>query len=159
VWVIIGTRAKSSRVPDGAKVERHCPNCAETTMFYEKEMTDTFRLYFIDIFDISRQRVMACGACGAHYATDEVATANRPREERLIDRVDRGLMSAGARLGSFVEGAAQSLESGLDELVRGKRPAPPAHTHEESEHELDDPLVDPVEARFRELERKAGHRK
>jgi hypothetical protein len=174
MWIIAGTKENTRRVPGGAKLERHCPSCGETTMFYEKEMTDTFRLYFIDVYDISKQRVMACGACGAHYATDEVGAtsgagaaarsgADAPvRTETLGDRVERGVQSTGARVGSFLERTADSLESGLNELLGGKPRAPfrvKPQAPDLDDPLADDPLDDPNEAKFRELERKAGIRK
>lgn len=72
MWVILGNKVQTTRVPDGRKVERHCTACGESAMFYEREVSKSFRLYFVDLFNYETQRVMACGACGAHYATDEL---------------------------------------------------------------------------------------
>jgi hypothetical protein len=169
VWIIAGTSARSERVPGGAKLEHYCQSCRETTMFYEKQMTDTFRLYFIDVYDISKQRVMACGACGAHYltddqrATDGAAQAPAVRQDSLGNRVERGVQSTGERVGGFFERTADSLEAGIGKLLHGESSTPPASRHEpEPLHDdpLDeDPLDDPNEAKFRELERKAGLRR
>ncbi len=71
VWVIIGHRTRTERVEDGLAVERECASCGELATFYERRAIRTFRLYFLDVFDYDKQRVMACGACGALYATDD----------------------------------------------------------------------------------------
>lgn len=72
MWIILGNKVQTQRVPGGRKVERQCGSCGETTMFYEREVSKSFRLYFVNIFNYETQRVMACGACGEHYATDEL---------------------------------------------------------------------------------------
>ena len=41
-------------------------------MFYERRAMTKLQLYFIDILDYGKRRVMACGACGELYATDEL---------------------------------------------------------------------------------------
>lgn len=169
MWIIVGTRAKTQRIPGGLKLERHCSQCGETTMFYEKEVTDTFRLYFIDVFDVSKQRVMACGACGAHYATDELGGRARVQGESIGGRIERGVTSAGSRVASFIGEAADSFEAGVGSLL-GHGPSPrdgesrraSSRGNEHAHHDDpldDDALVDETEAKFRELERKAGLRK
>lgn len=150
MWIVFGSRVKTSRVPGGAKVDRHCEQCDEFATFYEKEVTATFRLYFVDVFDYKRHRVMACGCCGACYATDELGMPTSPS------------LSEGPSVVGYLERAAGAVESGLASLFSEERPAARAPSREEkapppSEDEID-PLEDPMEARFRELERKAGLR-
>lgn len=55
-WVVVGLKRATERVEGGAQL---------------------VRLYFIDVFDLSRDRVMACGACGAAFVTDELAAKAR----------------------------------------------------------------------------------
>jgi hypothetical protein len=142
---------KTTRVPGGAKVERHCGQCGEIATFYEKEVTSTFRLYFIDVFDYRRHRVMACGCCSACYATDELGVPTTPA------------VSESPSVAGYFERAADAVESGFASLFSEERPAPLVSNRRKeeepppSEDEFD-PLEDPMEARFRELERKAGLR-
>lgn len=150
MWIVFGTGVKTMRVPGGAKVDRHCDQCGEHATFYEKEVTATFRLYFIDVFDYKRHRVMACGCCGACYATDELGMPNTPR------------LSEGPAVARYFERAADAVESGINSLFGEERPAPVAARQVKKEEpppeEELDPLEHPMEARFRELERKAGLR-
>lgn len=169
MWIIFGTNAHTTRVPGGVKIERRCEQCQETSTFYEKEVKRTFSLYEIDVFDYERHRVMACGCCGACYATDELGireTPSRDRTERgsIGDRIEQ----AADRVGGYVERAAGAVGSGISSLFSDERPARPASSRSASsrppeaqppglDEDLDD-LVDPIEARFRELEKKAGLR-
>ncbi len=98
-WIILGHRTKTERVPDGLVVERRCTSCGERATFYERKAVRTFRLYFVDVFDYDAQRVMACGACGALYATDE---HGEPSTETAS-----GWRGAFATAAGQVKGAAQ----------------------------------------------------
>jgi hypothetical protein len=151
MWIVFGTGVKTTRVPGGARVERHCTQCGEHATFYEKEVTATFRLYFIDVFDYQKHRVMACGCCSACYATDELGVPKT------------GAVSEGPSVAGYIERAAGAFESGIASLFSDERPASHASNREEEaspppEDDDFDPLEDPMEARFRELERKAGLR-
>lgn len=157
MWIVFGTKAQTTRVAGGAKLERRCLTCGETAMFYEKELVSTFRLYFIDVFDYKRHRVMACGCCGACYATDELGmpgTRTYGHGEPLLgEQIGR----AAGRAGDYVERAASAVQSSLSGLFSdGRRaptsPLPPRPSLDEEDDLLAD---DPMEARFRELERKA----
>jgi hypothetical protein len=159
MWIVFGTRVNARRVPGGLKVERACGQCGETATFYEKEVTSTFRLYFVDVFDYQRHRVMACGCCGACYATDELgAPATRDHEEQARPALGAHVERIAGRVGEYAERAASAVERGVGSLFSGERAeapepaeAPPPRRSEDE----DDPLADPLEARFRELERKA----
>lgn len=105
MWIILGNKAETRRVEGGRKVERQCSSCAETAMFYEREVTKSFRLYFVSLFNYETQRVMACGACGALYATDELGrpmTSDTPDDERqkgtVLGTVKDALRRAGNKL-------------------------------------------------------------
>lgn len=149
MWIVFGTGVKTTRVPGGARIERYCMQCGEHATFYEKEVTATFRLYFIDVFDYQKHRVMACGCCGACYATDELGVPTAVTE--------------GPSVAGYIERAAGAFEAGISSLFSDERPASRASSREEEEPSPPgdddfDPLEDPMEARFRELERKAGLR-
>ncbi len=150
MWIVFGTQVKTMRVPGGARVDRHCDQCGEHATFYEKEVTSTFRLYFIDVFDYKRHRVMACGCCGACYATDELGMPNTPRlnEEPAVARSLRASGRRG-RVRHQQPVRRRAPRARGREAGEARRAAP--------EEELD-PLEHPMEARFRELERKAGLR-
>jgi hypothetical protein len=159
MWIVFGRGVKTTRVPGGAKVERGCGQCGETATFYEKEVTSTFRLYFLDVFDYEKHRVMACGCCGACYATDELG---------VPDTDTTGTMNESPSVSGYLNRAADAVESGIANLFPSARPArsPDREERERAEQEAPppddddelDPLEDPMEARFRELERKAGLR-
>jgi hypothetical protein len=163
MWIIFGTKAQLTRVPGGLRVQRRCGQCGEVATFYEKHATRTFRLYFIDIFDYERHRVMACGCCGAYYATDELgAPSFGGNHERnlLNDRVERAV----DRVGDYMERAASAVGDGVSSLFSDgtRRPALPPREEARSRHGADfdiDTEVgrvdDEMEARFRELEEKA----
>ena len=91
-WVVLGLKRATERVEGGAQLVRRCDGCHEETTFYEKEIKSTFRLYFIDVFDFNRDRVMACGACGAAFVTDELASKPRPQApaESFGEQLERG---------------------------------------------------------------------
>jgi hypothetical protein len=153
MWIIFGTKHASKRVPHGAQVARHCEACGEDTTFYEKEVTSTFELYFIDVLDYGTRRVMQCGACGTQYATDELGA--REPGPTFEERLGQG---AGA-IGRVAKSVGQELGS-LAALAMG-RPSPYAgHRRERGAEpealDRDDPaLLDDTERRFRELEAEA----
>jgi hypothetical protein len=155
MWIVFGTSHASKRVPHGAQVARHCDACGEDTTFYEKELTSTLRLYFVDVLDYGARRVMQCGACGAHYATDELGEREREPGPTFEERLGRG---AGT-LGRMAKSVGQEI-GGLAALAMG-RPSPygarrPERGAEPEELDRDDPaLLDETERRFRELEAEA----
>jgi hypothetical protein len=156
MWIVFGTNQKTQRVPGGARLERHCDQCGETATFYEKEVTATFQLYLIDVFDYRRHRVMSCGCCGACYATDELGAP--ARRDGDVASLGEGLEHAARRAGGYLERAADVVESGISSLLFDERVGG-ARRREVDEQEPrpddeDDPLAHPHEARFRELEKK-----
>jgi hypothetical protein len=167
MWIVFGNKTAMTRIPNGIKVERLCMVCGETAMFYEKELKSTFRLYFIDVFDYRKHRVMACGCCGASYATDELGVRDTPGasatgdEPLLGERFDRAAQQAGG----YLERAANAVADGVTSMFSShgassdRRPPPPAPPRREVETDSTDDIDidadDPMEKRFRELERKA----
>jgi hypothetical protein len=157
MWIVFGTDQKTQRVPGGARVDRRCESCGETATFYEKEITATFQLYFINLFDYRRHRVMSCGCCGACYATDELGAPARREDD--IDSIGEGIERAARRAGGYLERAADVVESGISSLLSSGERARIAERRvideeERREEDDDDPLADPLEKRFRELEKK-----
>lgn len=168
MWIVFGTKSQLTRVPGGLKVERRCDRCGEVATFYEKHVTKTARLYFVDVFDYEKHRVMACGCCGACYATDELGARRRQAgEDDLIgDRLHR----AADTVGGYLERAAGAVEDGLSSLFSEGRPRPPSRptsedrsgAHREPDRTEYAPrddidtgvgrVDDDLEARFRALE-------
>ncbi len=180
MWIIFGTKAKTELVPGGAREEGVCQKCGEHTLFYERRLVNTFDLYFIDVFDYGAQRVMACGACGTLYRTDEASGEEAASGlERTIDEVGSGvgraLERAAGAIGPVLEQAGRSLAPGVkattaqvgdalgrigDRIVRGVTPGSSraratVEHDEDEEHELDaDPEKADLLRRFAELEKR-----
>ncbi|MBZ0116803.1 MAG: hypothetical protein K8H88_07405 [Sandaracinaceae bacterium] len=101
MWIVIGHRVKTEPVPGGARVERVCERCGEHAVFYERRMVRTLQVYFLDVLDYDNRRVMACGACGALYATDEPAGD------------DQGVVGALEKLGASASAAMSRVGEAL----------------------------------------------
>lgn len=169
MWIVFGTRSELARVPDGLKVERRCGSCGETATFYEKQATKTFRLYFIDVFDYERHRVMACGCCGAYYATDELGVPGKMTGERNL--INGHVGRTVERVGSYVERAGSAVSDGLSSLLSGGerrstreqdgwQSGARGESRSLEDAEIDKEIAgigvdDDMEARFRALEEKA----
>jgi hypothetical protein len=125
MWIILGNKVRSERVPNGRKAEHHCGACGETAVFYERQVTESFQLYFINVFNYQTQRAMACGACGALYATDELGA---PREAASAQQgtVFGALQSAMDSIGHAIDRAGDAIEKGVREVVSDVRAEPPA---------------------------------
>jgi hypothetical protein len=154
MWLLIGTKDKTERVPGGKQVERRCSHCGEVAMFYERHLVSTFQLYFLDVVDYASRTVMACGACGTLYATDEVGA----REPTAFEK----LTGAAEQVGSTIASGATRAMDRVTEVARGalyseptaSAPKPPSPEPEAT----DDPLADEdaaLEARFKDLEKRA----
>jgi hypothetical protein len=154
MWIVFGTKQKTRRVPGGARIDRRCEQCGETATFYEKEVAATVQVYFLDLFDYRRHRVMSCGCCGACYATDELGVPGEAGAGSLRE----GLEQAARRAGNYLERAASAVEAGISGLLSDRHGAPRRGDAQELRpddgDEDEDPLADPLEERFRELEKK-----
>jgi hypothetical protein len=161
MWIVFGTAERTERVPGGAKVDRRCEKCGEVTTFYEKQVHSSFRLYFIDVFDYDRHRVMACGGCGTCYATDELGSkaaaeaGTEPAARSFGQEVER----VARRAGGFLERTADAVEAGISSLLPGDSPHAPARREPDASEHADGQLsdeeeqeLDPLEKRFRDLE-------
>lgn len=120
-WVVLGLKRATERVPGGAQLVRRCDSCREETTFYEKEIKSTFRLYFIDVFDFNRDRVMACGACGAAFVTDELAA--KPRTPIVSSSLDKQLERGAGAVSRAAADMGQSFGAVGGEVGRGLRSA------------------------------------
>jgi len=137
VWVVIGRRTKTERVPGGIVVERDCPACGAHASFYERRAVSSFRLYFLDVFDYDTQRVMACGACGTLFATDEHGAPSRENAEgwrRALDKVSDAAKRASERLGPAFESASENARGAFDGA--GENLGPMAQRASENVREL-----------------------
>jgi hypothetical protein len=152
MWLVLGTKEKTERVPNGRQVERHCSACGERAMFYERRATSTFQVYFLDVVDYGSRIVMACGACGVLYATDEAGT----RERSTLETVTGAAENVGSAIASGATRAFHRVSSVARGALEADAPAPrQAATPEPS----DDPLADEdraLEARFEELEKRGA---
>ena len=125
MWIVFGHKSQLSRVPNGQKVERRCTSCGENATFYEKQATKTFRLYFMDVFDYQRHRVMACGCCGAYYATDELGAPTNPLLDDLTEAASKAedyARRAASATGDYLGRANDALAGGVSSLFSGSRP-------------------------------------
>jgi hypothetical protein len=148
MWIVFGNKEKTERVPGGSVVQRHCEQCGETAMFYERQAVSTFQIYFIDILDYGKRTVMACGACGALYATDEVRAAEMKPSLSPVESTIGSIKNAARAAQARISSEASKLIS---------KPGPSAAEKAPSEDTFEDPLAEEdraTEARFQELERK-----
>lgn len=129
VWVIIGHRTKTERVQDGLAVERECTSCGEVATFYERRAIRTFRLYFLDVFDYDKQRVMACGACGALFATDDHGAPSEETAEgwqnalsSAAGSVTDAATKARAALAPMLQQAGENAKDMLEDAREGFAP-------------------------------------
>lgn len=152
MWLVLGTKEKTERVPNGRQVERHCSECHETAMFYERRAISTLQLYFLDVVDYRTRTVMACGACGALYATDDVEA----REPTALET----FTGAAGQVGSAIASGAQRAIDRVSGVARGAlQPEAPDAERRAPQAATDDPLADEdaaLEERFKELERRAA---
>jgi hypothetical protein len=165
MWIVFGTKDASRRVPNGAQVTRHCDSCGETAVFYEKDRTSTFRLYFIDVFDYRKTRVMQCGACGASYATDELGSG----DVDWATTVEKKLHAGSEAIGKFATSVGDKLTDLSASLVNRPPPRrvekrPPERVRPADEDLSDDDKaaleeLDELEAKFRALEKEDADKK
>ena len=129
VWIIIGRRTRTERLEGGLEVERECESCGERAVFYECKTVRTFRLHMIDVFDHETHRVMACGACGALYATDEHGSPEaksaadwRRALSSAAEQVSGAVQKAGDALAPAWEQASENAKELYDEAKEGLLP-------------------------------------
>lgn len=156
MWIVLGTKEKSERVPNGRSFESRCQACGEVAMFYERRTKSTLQLYFLDIVDYGSQLVMACGACGTLYATGDAAKAEPDMIAKATKTAAdvRSAIAAGAtRAVDRLAGATRGLLSPTVPRVERE-----SETQNESERAMhDDPLREDdeaLEARFKDLEKR-----
>lgn len=167
MWIVFGTKTRTERVPGGVSVERECESCGERAMFYERRVVSTFDLYFMPVFDYRRERVLACGACGAHFRTDEHGepdlVTQRGWEKALgeagehAQRALSGALDALAPTGiAAMKAATDAFESLTARSASAPPAAPPVATEAETGDAPDpvDPEKEALLRRFAELERK-----
>lgn len=154
MWIVLGTKEKSERVPNGRRFESQCQACGEVAMFYERRVNSTLQLYFLDIVDYGSRLVMACGACGTLYATGDAAQAQPDmisKATKTAGEIGSAIATGAGRAVEKVGGAAKNL---LGSVASKPIPSSPRR-EEESLH--DDPLKEDdeaLEARFKELEKR-----
>lgn len=129
VWIIIGHRTRTERIEGGLAVERECASCGEAATFYERRAIRTFRLYFLDVFDYDKQRVMACGVCGALYATDdhgapseETAKGWQGALSSAAGSVTDAATRAGAAIAPMLQQASENARDMFEDAREGLAP-------------------------------------
>ena len=154
MWIVLGTKEKSERVPNGRRFETQCQACGEVAMFYERRATSTLQLYFIDIVDYGSHLVMACGACGTLYATGDAAHA----QPNMITKASKTAGQIGSAIATGATRAVDRISGAARDLISGT-PAPSAAA--KSSRDDEDAYVDPLkedddalEARFENLEKR-----
>src|SRR5690349_8140268 len=75
-------------------------------MFYERRVARSFTLYFIPVFDVESERVLACGACGALFRTDEHGMADALTRSAWSDALTTAGEGARNALGQAAEALA-----------------------------------------------------
>jgi photosystem II stability/assembly factor-like uncharacterized protein len=152
MWIVLGTKEKSERVPNGRRFESQCQACGEVAMFYERRTSSTLQLYFLDVVDYGSRLVMACGACGTLYATGDATNA----QPDMIAKAKKTAGELGSAIASGATRAAGRVSDAARDLLgsgSGSTSSKPA----EREEELADPLLEDdeaLEAKFRALEKR-----
>ena len=120
-------------------------------MFYERRAVSSVQLYFLDVADYRSRLVMACGACGALFGTDDKAGHEVTALESFT--------GAASELGtSLVSGARRAFQRVSESAHAALEPRPEPRTPAPEPKATDDPLADDdaaLEARFAELEKRA----
>lgn len=148
MWIVLGTKEKTERVPSGRQFQSQCQACGEVAMFYERRATSTLQLYFLDIVDYGTRLVMACGACGTLYATGDAAKA----EPDMIAKATKTASNVGSAIAAGATRAVDRISGAARDLLSSGTPKPRV---EDAAH--DDPLRaedEDLEARFRDLEKR-----
>jgi hypothetical protein len=153
MWIVLGTKEKSERVPNGRRFESRCQACGEVSMFYERRVTSTLQLYFLDVADYGSRLVMACGACGTLYATGDAAHA----EPGAIEKATKTAGQVGSAIATGATRAVDRISDAARELLGSGTSKPTKTSSREDDAMPDDPLReddDALEDRFRELEKR-----
>lgn len=171
MWIIFGNKLETERVRGGAVVERHCQHCGETAWFYERVAATKLSLYFVQLIEYGKRRVMACGACNTLYATDELGAPDPGTAEKMLSTAER----LGAEIGTAAKDAFGKLAEAaqgsgakdafgkLTDAAKGSFEHLRAAARDEERplpreaSPSDDPLADDeatLERKFRELEKR-----
>lgn len=102
MWVFVGSGKRLEPVEGGREERRLCQSCGRNAVFYEKRMTRTLSVYFVDLAAFSPKYVMVCGACSAGYAVDDAPSASFAETQR------------GTALGALTEAALRAQQAATD---------------------------------------------
>ena len=70
MWIIIGAKTKAKVVEGGRAADGRCDACKADVRFRECDVKDTYRAFFVDLFDTTQRR-MVCNTCGEDHDVDE----------------------------------------------------------------------------------------
>lgn len=124
VWIRIESLAKGGPIEGGVSLERECGACGEVARFEERRASSSYRRYLLDGVDVEAHRVMACGECGALFATDELG---RPSEEAasgwraVLSQVGEAVGKAGGALGPAAQKAGEAIGPAWDRASENAR--------------------------------------
>lgn len=110
MWVVFGTNTRTEPALGGARAERVCERCGVRATFREHRAIRSFSLYFMPIFDYRKERVMACGACGTLFSTNELG----PPDAAVSEGWEQALSEAGTRARAALEEAAVSVGPAME---------------------------------------------
>ncbi len=112
VWIRIESLSRGEPIEGGVSLERECGACGEVARFEERRGSSSYRRYLLDGVDVEAHRVMACGECGALFATDELG---RPSEHAasgwraVLSQVGDVVGKAGGALGPAAQKAGEAI--------------------------------------------------
>ena len=95
MWIIVGKKTQSKRIPGGRYLERLCKPCGKVTMHVECDVRDEINAFFLPVF-AATQRRMVCVECGEDLAVEEALAAPPPprRPARISEAEKDDLLAA-----------------------------------------------------------------
>lgn len=82
MWILVGSKTRVRRIPDGRVVRRRCEDCDAVTDWAECDMMDRIELFFVSMLDTKSRRYV-CLECGDDVHPDDVAPPTSRRAAPL----------------------------------------------------------------------------
>lgn len=82
MWILVGSKTRVRRIPDGRVVRRRCEDCDAVTEWAECDMLDRIELFFISMLD-TKSRRFVCLQCGDDVHPDDVPPPTSRRTPSL----------------------------------------------------------------------------
>lgn len=122
--IIWQTNKRLNRVPGGRKVELPCAGCLKAGMYYESELEENLKLYFLVEIWKKTKRILQCGACLSVCDYYEIFPAEKQAAEA----------AEAARKKKKEEQAARERIQKAEEDLRRQRAAEQERARLEHEH-------------------------